>query len=145
MNKILFATFVVVLSLGITFYIHQNVDAGTPKVDASASCGDNSASASVSPSISEPLQEDEEFFGNASCYASAGFNVSDPDDIEIWVKTVRRRILFFSWLSTKSKGHSANAILLIDRNGNMPVDTSADASGTLEGADPDSDTCPTSS
>ena len=144
MNKILFATFVVVLSLGITFYIHQNVDAGTPSVDASASCGDNSASASVSPSISDPLVEGESYSGNASCSASAGWNASNPPDKEIWAEVVRRSIFFYSWLTVNNNDHSANAILLIDRNGNMPVDTSADASGSL-GSDSDDDTCPTSS
>lgn len=145
MNKILFATFLVVLSLGITFYIHQNVDAGTSSVDASASCTDNSASANVSPSISGPLEEDEIYSGKASCSARAGFNSDNPPDKVIWVRVVRRHFLWWSWLSTKSDGHVANAILLIDRNGNMPVETSASAEGSLDGASPDSDVCPSSS
>ena len=144
MNKILFATFLVVLSLGITFYIHQNVDAGTPSVDASVSCGDNSASASVSPSISDPLVEGEKYEGNASCSASAGFQSHNPPDKTIWAEVVRKHLFIWSWLTVKNNDHSANAILLIDRNGNMPVDTSADASGSLGGAS-DDDTCPSSS
>lgn len=144
MNKILFAIFVVMLSLGVTLYLSQKTDAGTPEVSVSASCGDNSASSSASISITGNLVLGERYEGRATCDASAGWEVAPTDSGPIWVEVVQRGIWFVTWLDTKSKSRQASRFLYTDRNFKNPVRTSASASADFDGKNY-SKVCPTSS
>ncbi len=149
MNKVMFATFVVALCLGIVIYNHQESNADDDNksalssdervvATAYASCGSNSASATLSISYADGKvkQDGDSYTGSGYCIAKAGWLTKrDPDgegEKPFWLTAEEKSFLWWTWISVDTQEVSASRFLQIDRNGRMSVDTSAVASGTFE-------------
>lgn len=146
MNKVLFTTFVVMLSLGIALYIHQdsNADRSETSIDgrvvgeASASCGSNSASAELSIDYAEDVekQDGDSYTGSGYCYAQAGPNEDRDPDVsgtrQFWLKAKRKSFLCFSWISVDREVIDAGTFFELGSRSQNTVNTSATASGTLD-------------
>jgi hypothetical protein len=121
MNKVLFATFVAMLSLGIALYIHQNSDAlsdtsksgdGRVVAEAYVSCGKNSATAilSIDYAQGEEAQHGDSYEGSGYCYAQAGPNVErDPESgtSPFWLEAERKSFLWWTWISVDRQNITA--------------------------------------
>ena len=147
MNKVLFATFVAMLSLGIALYIHQNSDAlsdpltsGDNRVVAEAyvSCSKNSATATLSIDYAqdEEAQDGDLYKGSGYCYAQAGPNTRRTPRTgtsPFWLEANRTSFLWWTWISVKRKAVTASMSYYMGSHTLLPVnDISAVASGEFE-------------
>jgi len=158
MNKVLFTTFVVMLSLGITLYIHQDSNAvsktdtstsadGKVVASAYAGCGSNSATATLSISYVDwdDKQDGDSYAGEGYCKATAGWNTRrDPEEKgnkQFWLKAKQKSFLWYTWISVDTQSVSAYISLDIGQkpDDGPSVSTHAIADGTFHNADQQAD------